>query len=243
MNSGSVLLRIIDRPRKAMEGVVTTPRSWWLPALLLVASALALNVISAPLQAELTVAQSEQMLARFADQMPAEQLELARERLLARDPVRTALLSSAVAIVIGAVGWLVRGGLGHFGSMAVGGSSTWLPTFAVTVWSLFPFVVRDIVQSVYIALQGELIEHQGLASFVATGNALSSAGDPLYLALSQVDPFVAWHWILLALGLGAATELGTVKAFFLGLFIWALIAGAKVGVAVLSAGLAGGLMG
>ena len=243
MSTAAILLRIIDRPRKAMDVVVERPRSWWLAAVLVVLSTLVLSWASAPLRAELAVERSEKMLERFAAQLPEERLQVVRERLQEQPPLRTALTSAAVAVVLGGIGWLVRGGLSHFCGMAIGGVSAWLPTFAVGVWSLLPFVVRDLVQSAFVLWNGELIEHTGVSVLVATGDWATDARNPLYLVLSQVDPFVLWHLIVLGAGIAAATKLSPAKAAFLALLVWALMAAVKVGVSLLGATVTGGLLG
>ena len=243
MTTGSILLHIIDRPKKAMGGVADNPRSWWLVAVLIVVSILVLNWVSAPYEANLALVRSERMLERFAPNVPQEQMAMIRERLAAPSPLRTVLVGAVGAIALGAVGWLLRGALLHFGSMAAGGTSVWFSTYAAGVWSLVPYVIRNVVQAVYVASSGGLIDHAGLSVLVASGDWLADAQNPMYVALSQVDPFVLWHLILLTAGLGAAAKVSPAKAATLAILAWALFAAIKIGLALLGASLGGGLLG
>jgi hypothetical protein len=223
MNLPSIPIGMMDRPVEAMSAAAQRPRSWWLPALLLLLSTSLLLWVSAPYAVPQANDRADQVLQSMAGRLSPEQLDQARQ---SRRPMTTTsylLMGLGRAAVLGALGWVARGALAHFGSMAMGGSSTWGPTFATVAWSMLPFFVRDLLQTAYLLLRKQLIEHAGLSFLVASGDWLRDSRNMLYAALGRADLFVIWHLVLLALGLSIATKVSRGKAAVLAIIIWALV--------------------
>jgi len=228
MSVAGALLKTIDRPREAMAEVAQRPRSWWLPAILLVISMSVVAWFSAPYHIELASERSVQIIERLTANMPEEQARLVRES--AREMSLTTYMASAVGagLAVAGLGWVARGAVVHFSSMAAGGSSTWGPTFAACVWSMLPFFVRDLVQTAYVLMYGRVVEHQGLAFLVASGDLLQDSGNTLYSVMANLDPFALWHIVLLATAIGVATKISRAKAFVLAVVVWGVFLGLKL---------------
>jgi len=228
MSLAGALIKTIDRPREAMQEVAQRPRSWWLPAVLLVISMSVLAWFSAPYQIDLANERSAEMVERMAANMPEEQARLVRES--AREMTLTIYLISAVGVgfVVAALGWVARGAVVHFSSMAAGGISTWGATFAACVWSMLPFFVRDLVQTAYVLVNEQVIEHQGLAFLVASGDLVKDSRNILYALLTNVDPFALWHVVLLAIAIAVATKVSRAKAGVMAVIVWGVFLGIKL---------------
>jgi hypothetical protein len=243
MNVIKALLATIDRPREAMQHVAAQPRSWLLAAILLMASLILLTAVSAPQQItqanERTQAVVEQMKATLSE----EQARALEGRDMSMTPGRFWLTAVGLGVLLMVLGWLLRGAVLHFSSMALGGLSGWGSTFAVGVWSMLPFFVRDIVQAIYITTSKQLIEHQGIAFLVSSGNWLQDSRNLAYAALSNVDLFALWHIILLGIGVSVATKVSRTKGLVLAVIVWAVFLGLKLIPVAIGKAVGGGLAG
>ena len=243
MHLATIAIAMIDRPEQAMREAAARPRSWWLPALLLLIGLATFTLVTADAQISLANERSSQMIERMTANMSEEQAQLVREasRPLSRSSYLLSALGGGLATM--AIGWLVRGALVHFGSMVFGGISTWGPTFATALWSMVPFFVRDLLLTALFVLQGRLPEQMGLAFLVSTGDWLRDSRSLSVAVLSNIDPFVLWHLVLLTLAISIATHMGRVQAAILAIAIWAIIMVAKLVPVVVSGALAGQMMG
>ena len=238
-----VFIAMLDRPSEAMRAATQRPRSWWLPALLLVAGALVSLAAAAPLGVQQADQRTAQMMARVAARMSAEQAQQVRQNSAPMTVQRYLLTGIGAIVVTGALALVARGAMAHFASMAAGGNSVWGPTFAATTWSMLPFFLRDLLQATFVLTQKRLIEHQGLSFLVASGNWLQDSGNVLYAALSQVDLFALWHIVLLGVGISVATRLGRRSGLLLAIVIWLVMLGVSLFPVVLGRALGGGALG
>lgn len=220
MNLAAITIGMVDRPGQAMAEAAKRPRAWFVPAVLLVLSMVLLLAVSAPEQIKLANERSAQMIERLTANMSEEQARLVRENARPITPMTYWLSGLGMGLVMAALGWVLRGAIVHFSSMAAGGTSVWGPTFAVCLWSMLPFFVRDLVQAAYILVSKQLIEYQGLSFLVASGDVLKDSRNLMYALLGNVDPFALWHIVLLGIGISAATKLGKGKATFMALVVW-----------------------
>jgi len=228
MNLVTITTGMIDRPGQAMAEAATRPRAWFLPAVLLVLSMVVLLGVLAPYQIKLANERSAQVIEQLAANMSEEQARMIRENARPITPTTYWLSGLGVGLAVAALGWVLRGTVVHFSSMAAGGTSVWGPTFAVCLWSMLPFFVRDLVQATYTLVSKQLIEHQGLSFLVASGDVLKDGRSLSYALLGNVDPFALWHIILLGLGISAATKLSKGKATFMALIVWLVFLAVKL---------------
>lgn len=227
MNPFSIACRVVDRPAEAFAAVAERPRSWWLPAVLLIGSLAMLAWVSAPHQVALANERTGEMLARLGANLSEEQIALARERSLMTLP-RYLLSAIGLGSISLVVGWLLRSGILHLSALALGYQGPWQKTFAVVVWSAFPFLVRNLLQTGLVVYHNQVAIHEGLSFLVASGDWLADSRNLWYAFLAQVDPFVVWHLALLTIGLAVATGLGRKKAGLMAFLVWLLFAGLKL---------------
>jgi hypothetical protein len=218
-----------------MVDVVDHPRWWIWAAALFVISTGVLLWVSAPYQVELANARSAAMIERITANMSVEQAQAVRAN--ARETTKTTVLAAGGGAALGmmALGWVLRSAMIHFSSPVIGGSSRWGPTFAVSVWSMLPFFVRDVLQIVFVLVRKATIQHAGLSFLVASGDWVKDSRSIVYSLLSNTDPFVLWHLLLLGVGIAVALKVGRAKGVLLGVLIWVVFLGLKLVPVLLSA--------
>lgn len=227
MKALGVLARIVDRLSQAMERAVAAPDTWWLAGVLIVLSALLVGWLTAPYQVELANVRSIEILDSMADNLSEEQLAAAKESSQTTTQ-RYMLTTVGFGLLLAAIGWVLRAGVIHFLAAAVGGQSAWPATFAMVVWSRFPDVVRNLVQSLCVIVNGSVAEHSGFSFLVAGSDWLANSKNLGYAALGQVDPFTLWHVALLAVGIVAALGIKARKAVLFSVLLTAILVLIKV---------------
>ncbi len=217
---GMILVRLLDRPAEALALAREHGRSWWLPALLVILTGIALTWAVAPYNAALQAEQTEALLAR----LPADQRELAEQQQLpaAQGPI-VAIVAAGMGALGAAAGWAVRAGALHLGAVALGGESNWPGTFAAVVWSALPLAVRNLVQFGVVVTRGQAIAHEGLAFLVATADPWANAASLTYQFLGAIDPFVVWHLALFIVAAKVALRIPWAKATVVSLCLWVVI--------------------
>lgn len=229
MKIGQMLFAMFDRPGQAMAAAAAKPRSWWLPALLILASLAAVTYAGAPYLIELTNTRQVEMVERLAASMSAEQAEMVRSQV--REMTLSGLMLNSVVLGGGviALGWLARASIAHLSALAAGGRGVWAGTFAAAgVWSMLPDVLRNLVQLLYTLVNHGTITHAGLSFLVASGDWLVDSSSVVYALLASIDPFTIWHLILLTSAVIAATKLGKAKSFVIALLTWAVLTGLRL---------------
>lgn len=239
MTLASIAIAIIDRPGQAMRAAAARPKSWWLPALLLIVTLAVYTLVTANAQLALANERTAAMLERVTANMSEEQAQMVREQ--SGSMTLPTFLATALGggLVTMAIGWVARGALIHFGSMLLGGVSRWGATFATALWSMFPFAVRDLLMTVVYATQGRLVEQPGLSFLVSSGDVLADSRNVLVSLMGSLDPFVLWHLVLLAIAIPAATQMGRGRGVFLAVVVWAILTGLKLIPTLLAGALVG----
>jgi hypothetical protein len=199
----------IDQPKKTLRYVMEKPRwtLWLAPALIIVVSLIIATVVSAPAMSELSREQAEQQMTAQMGGLSGEQEAQVQSTL---DTFTSPLFLAAMGIGLGTVGliltWLFRGAVLFLIGYLFGTDNRYSQVVLLVVWSWLPFALRDLLQAVYVVLNGQLPINRGLSFLVASGDQVQNAGNLAYGLLAQVDPFLAWHLILVAVGLAVSTR-------------------------------------
>lgn len=105
-----------------------------------------------------------------------------------------------------------------------GTDNRYVQMVTLVLWCWLPFALRDLVQAVYVVVNGQLPLHKGLSFLVAGSDQVQNAGNLLYGLLSQVDPFLVWHLILVGVGLAVSTRSTRLKTALGTVAYWAVTA-------------------
>ena len=243
MAQDRILPDLIDRPTAGMRAVVARPKSWWIAAAIIIAALVAYSLVTGPYQQAAQAEAQAALMERLAAQATPEQAEAMRASAEAATAARPAVTTLLITAVTAAFGWLLWAGGAHLGSLFFGGRGQFAHTWAVTVWSQLPRALGYLVTAIYTWLSDAAPAHEGLGFLVGTGNLLTDAANPAYLALSSITPFALWSLILLIIGVRAATGLGRTGATILILLLWAIGLTLTLIPSLLMGGLTASLMG
>lgn len=136
------------------------------------------------------------------------------------------------------VGYLARGVLLFLLGLVLGGHATFKQVFRAGVWGTLPLAIRSLVQGMVVVVTGS-IPISGLTGVFGTGG---TGGAALLLTslLGQIDIYLVWSLILLAVGMAATAKLSRLKAAVISLLSWLIMAGAMIGAGTLVSSLLGG---
>lgn len=221
------LLGWIDQPRKTLRYVIENP-SWPVrlaPVLVILVSLVVVTAASTPLLSEVSRQQAEEQIEAQMGSLSGEDAEQVRRSL---DTFTSPLFLGVTAIAIGTLGlvltWLFRGAVLFFISYLFGTDNRYMRMVTVVLWTWLPFALRDLVQAIYVVLSGQLVVHRGLSFLVASSDQAQHAGNLLYGLLSQVDVFLVWHLVLVAIALAVSTRSTTLKTALGTVGYWAVTA-------------------
>jgi hypothetical protein len=116
-----------------------------------------------------------------------------------------ALISTGKVWVV----WLLAGGILHLFLTMFGGRSSAGTTYNIVAWAALPFAIRDAVRIIALLSTRQAIANPGLTGFAPQGEGNLQVC--LSGLLAQVDIYVIWHIVLLAIGVYAATKIRTSK--------------------------------
>lgn len=239
----ALLPGIIDRPRATLAAVLASPRwKWLLPAFLCLGATALLLLVSAEGLSQQAAQQQAAAMQALEDQMQgmseAQREQMRQQMATFTSPLFLGLTSFATSVVGLLIGWLVGAGILFMGLSISGDEVKLSPLVAAMSWTWLPFAVRDLVSTGWTLTTGAVRVNPGLSYFVASGDSLADASNPLWLLASQVDLFWLWHVALIY----ALVKAVRPKGGALGLtFIYALLYLAlRVGPALLVAGLSFG---
>lgn len=232
------LIDIIAAPGQALRRISFYPRSWWFPALLAILSAFILLWVSLPVLID--QAQTMAQLQLTNQNLSPEQLEATQQVVERLQEPRFMFIQSGIGMLLGMLLAWAFSTLFIYLSASIGGANPKAGSmWALILWTWIPFVVRNLVYSVFGMFGDTLVRSPGLSYFVSTGDIIADSGNPVYAALSQVDIFSLWHVILIYLLLRVAVKMGSGGAVTVTVLYTLVNVGLRVGMSQLS-GLVGG---
>ncbi len=202
---------VLFTPRQFIPKIATQNRSNWLtPMLVLTLSTLLLIYLSGPARLAASMSSGASLPADFQNMPPEMQAQYQQASQATQGPVFMYLFPALVSLGKVWIGWLLVGGILHLVLTLLGGRGNTGATINLVAWAGLPFFVRDIVRAVAISTTQTLIANPGLSGFVPAGGRLLLFVSKL---LGQIDIYVVWHVLLLALGIRAANGLGRGKVW------------------------------
>jgi hypothetical protein len=217
----------IDQPNKTLRYVTKEPRwpLWLAPVLIILVATIIVTVVSAPLLSEMSRQQAEEQMEAQMASIPEEQAEQVRSTM---DTFTSPLFVGAMGIAFTVLGliltWLFRGALLFFIGYLLGTDNRYIQMVTLVLWAWLPFALRDLVQAVYVLLNGQLPLHKGLSFLVAGADQAQNAGNLLYGFLGQIDIFLVWHLLLVGIGIAVSTRSTTTKTALATIGYWILTA-------------------
>jgi hypothetical protein len=242
-SSLALLIGIVDRPRATFTAVLAQPRwKWLLPLAICLAATAFLLLVSAEALSQQASQQQAAAMQALEDQMQGmteSQREQMRQQMATfTSPLALGLIGLATSAIGLAIGWLLGAGILYLGLAIGGGEASYASLAAAMSWTWLPFALRDLVSAGWTLATGMVRANPGLSYFVATGDSVADASNPLWLLAGQVDLFWLWHLALVYALVKAARPRGGALGLTI---VYALIYLAlRVGPALLAAGLSSG---
>jgi hypothetical protein len=243
-SSLALLIGIIDRPRATLSAVLAQPRwKWLMPAVICLAATALLLLVSAEGLSQQAAQQQAAALQAVEDQMQsmteAQRAQMRQQMATFTGPLALGLIGFATSAIGLLIGWLLGAGILFLGLSIAGEDVSYAPLVAAFSWTWLPFALRDLVSAGWTLATGLVRINPGLSYFVASGDSVADAGNPLWLLAGQVDLFWLWHLVLVYALVKAARPRGGALGLTL---VYALIyLAVRVGPALLAAGLSSGL--
>ncbi len=244
--------QLIRHPRSALASLAAGGGKAWLWMALLATLAVVLPVlVASPITTRMS---QEAMMTAFEAQngqgqgaSPEMQQQIAS---YATNPVFTMILPGLGAVAAVWLGWLAWAAVLHFGSTLLGGNSRFGSMWQVVIWAWLPYLLRGLIQTIYISLSGQVITNPGLSGLVSppktVAGMMAVVRSPGLMAaqafLSRIDLFLVWNLILLIFGVMATAKLSGRKAALITLGIWVLFTLLAIGFAVVPSMLFSGSM-
>jgi hypothetical protein len=239
-----LLIGIIDRPRATLAAVLARPRwKWLMPLVICLAAAALLLLVSAEGLSQQAAQQQAAAMQALDDQMQgmteSQRAQMRQQMATFTSPLFLGLTSFAVGAIGLGIGWLLGAGILYLGLAIGGGGVSYAALAAAMSWTWLPFALRDLVSAGWTLATGAVRANPGLSYFVATGDSVADASNPLWLLAGQVDLFWLWHLVLVYALVKAARSRGGALGLTV---VYALIyLAVRVGPALLAAGLSFGI--
>lgn len=209
--------------------------SWLWPAALLVVLMVISTAVTAPIAARLGAEQQARLLEERG--LDPNSPELEQIQGFATNPLFIVVLPSIIGIVTFALAALLRAGVLHFASLALGGQSKFGAMFGASLWATaLPDAARLIVTTLGTLLSGTM-RRGGLAALVPGGDdvlSLDPALGALRAFLGGIDVFWLWAMVLTVIAVTVTAQFSWRKGLIVALGYWLLTVLFAVGTTWLS---------
>jgi hypothetical protein len=217
-----LVLPLFLRPRSTLARVAAHNRANWRAPLALLSAAAVIRALAAGTINAASRAGGEITLPPGYEFYTPEQMAQFEQAATASNNPTFNFILPAVGGLLGViVVWLVVTWLLHLILTLLGGRGTSQATINVVAWAGLPGLLRFVVQIVAMLVTGRLIASPGLAGFAPAGEGF--AFSLLVAILSQVDIYLIWSLILLAIGARAVSRLSAGKSALAVLLVAALV--------------------
>lgn len=226
VNTFRLLIDIIAAPSETLRRVSEVQsRSWWLPAVLSLASAFAYLGVTL----NETAAEAAKQVQMQLGTMPPDQAAAAAPMIERVTSPSFIFGTGAITILLGLlIAWGLASLILYLGASLFGGQIKIGRLWPAIVWTWIPFALRGFLQTGWSAVNGSPIHYPGLSYWLATGDAVKDQTQPLFALASQVDLFGIWHGLLIYLLLRAVARLGSGSALVLTLVYIAINLGLRL---------------
>lgn len=199
-------LQILIHPKQIFQEITSLSGStWFTPLLILSIGALLAVLIAGPIKQQAAQSGQLELPPEYQYLSPEDQARIQEALAATQGPVFIYVFPALSSVAGVWMRWLVVGGLLHLTLTLLGGRGATSSAMNLVAWSALPFVVRDIVRSIYMLSADHLISSPGLSGFVQLTE--ESASLLLNKFLSYVDIYLIWHILLLVIGVQIASGL------------------------------------
>lgn len=210
------LTQLFLKPRQTMQKITANEKKIWLfPLLILMVSSLMLTFITASIEKQNVVPVD---MPPDMEYYPEEYQDQYSDVMAQNNGFVQTILFPIIGRWLGLwSNWLILGVLLMVVLLLSGHPLEWRQVFNLTAWSALPFLIRDIIQSVYLLASQQVISQPGLSGF----GAVDAQGFAAFLGilLKFVDIYLIWQLLLILAGFKNATQIKAWKSILILLII------------------------
>mgnify|MGYP001767716882 CR=1 FL=1 len=151
----------------------------------------------------------QQVEGQLANLTEAQREQMRQQIEMFTSPLVVAGIGFATRAIGLFIGWAIGAAILYFGLVIASQEIKFSQVFAAFRWKWLPFAVRDLVDAGIVVMSGTVMLNPGLSYFVATGDQLADARNPLWLLTSLIDLFFLWHIVLVYALIRAAKSRGS----------------------------------
>lgn len=198
----SGIFTTLFKPAKGVDLLGDALKWLWIPLVIVLATTVvAKAVVATPMSVAAQKEATDAAIKQSFEQMPeAERAQAERELADSGALEAAGTIANTAAIVFGVVGSLFA--FLYIATFFFVAARTWaLPVkytslLSIAGLSLVPHMIRNVIQTMYMASTGIWLQYQGLGALVAPKDALT-APSAFYAVLAQVDLWIVWGVLIL----------------------------------------------
>ena len=201
------LFAIYYKPRQTFTDLTAEGRATWLtPMLALTLSAILVVLVSGIITTRASAMTEVVLPPDWEFWTPEMQENFLQAQQSTQGPMFVYFLPMLGSLIVLWLGWFVFSGLLHLASTILGGRGSLRGTLGVVAWASMPYLIRDLLRSLYMIITGSVIVGPSLSGF---------AGDSGFLTtfLARTDIFLVWYVLLLGIGISTSEGLPRGRAF------------------------------
>lgn len=217
-----LVLPLFIRPRATLSRVAAQNRAnWRTPILLLVVATVVRALVAGSINAAANTGGELTLPPGYEFYTPEQMAQFQQAATATNTPTFNYILPALGAALGVIVIWFIVSWLLHLVLTLLGGRSTSQATINVVAWASLPFLLRSVIQIIYMLVTDQVIASPGVSGFAPAGEGFVNS--LLGSILSQVDLYWIWFVILLFIGARIVSQLPGVKCWLAVLLVTILV--------------------
>lgn len=204
------LASILVKPRQTFEKILAAGLSAYLTPLLVISIlALLVVLVAGPIRKEAAMSGVIQYPPDYQYWSPEMQAQFEAGASANTSTAYIYIFPAISALVSIWFGWLLFSAILHLSLTIAGSRSSFSSVMNVTAWASVPFILRYIVQLIFMLSTHQTITYAGLEGFSPAGD--SSSIQFLASVLPLIDLYTIWQVILVMVGVKPLSGLSSGK--------------------------------
>lgn len=192
--------QVLFNPARAFTQLKELPNATWQTPMVLLTITAIMRVIAAGVVLSARANTGQVTLPPDFQWYSPEQQARMMEMLAARNGPMFNYVFPAISALFGLwIGWLILGGILHLVQTLLGGRSSTGTTMNIVAWATLPFVIRDLVQFIYLLITRQPIGAEGLSGLLPVAQGTASL--LLFNLVKLIDIYLIWKIILMCIGI------------------------------------------
>jgi hypothetical protein len=207
------LIQVLYRPGYTFTQIYNLGQNiWLLPILTLNLSSIVKVAINGWVKQQAAMLGETPLPPGFEWYTPEQQAQYFQATEATQGPIFVYILPIVLVLTGIWLSWLFVGGTLHLTTTLSGGRGDTSSSMTTVAWSTIPFVIKDIIQIIYLLISRILISAPGLSGFIT----INDSGWSIFWSelLKHVDIYLIWNILLMMIGVKIATNLNTIKSFY-----------------------------